>query len=141
MRLPRVRFKLRQMMAAVATVALITFAATWDRKPPAAVLRSAQKQVPGIKIQRIRPEVFNDRDAWEVKGIDQQGLIWLIDVSPSGEVLMIEPIYDTVNKIPLGAVGPIEDPHGGSREVVVARLETSGSFELLMRVSSRDLAR
>ena len=124
MRLPGVKVTVRWMMVAVATVAGITFAATREREPPEAVLRSAKKEVPGIKIQRIRPEVFGGRRAWEVKGIDGEGVIWLIDVSGSGEVLMKEPIYDTANNIPVGAISPVEDPRWGLQGLALTHLES-----------------
>jgi hypothetical protein len=108
------------MVLAVAAIAVITFVATQGSEPPEVVLRSAKKEVPGIKIQRVRAEVFGGRRAWEVKGIDGKGLKWLIDVSESGEVLLKEPIYETVNKIPLGAVCPLKDPRWGSHGVAFA---------------------
>ncbi len=141
MSLPRLRFTLRRMMVAVAAVAVITFAASRERGPPEVVLRSARKEIPGVKIQQVRPEVFNGRRAWEVRGIDGKGMFWLIDVPGSGEVLMKEPIYDTVNKIPLGAVRPLEVPRWGSHRVAVGSLESPELSELLTRISTRAAAR
>ncbi len=129
MSFPRVQFTVRRIMVAVAAVAVITFAATRWNEPPEAVLRAARKEIPGIKIQQIRPEVFNGQPAWEVRGIDGKGMIWLIDISGSGEVLWKEPIYDTVKKIPLGAVLPREDPRWGSRGAAVACLGFPGSSD------------
>ena len=126
MGLSRVRFTLRQMMVAVVAIAVITSAATRELGPPEAVLRAADKELPGIKIQRVRRELFNGIPAWAVRGIDGKGAIWEIDVSGSGEILMAEPIYDTVNKIHFGAVSPIEDPRRGLHVVALTQLEQYG---------------
>lgn len=59
---------------------------------PARVHVAARNKVPGLIMTSIQPEIVNQQRAWEVRGTDQNGTIWLIDVWDSGEVVGAEPI-------------------------------------------------
>ncbi len=87
----RVRFTVWRLMVAVAMVAICLWVGVrlWPRNR---VLAAARSSVPGIIIQSIRAEEFNQEPAWEVQGTDPAGTEWLLDISASGEVLMKEPI-------------------------------------------------
>jgi hypothetical protein len=57
-----------------------------------AAIRCAARTIPSIAIESVRPEQFNSEAAWEVRGTDPNGTVWLLDISVSGEVLMKEPV-------------------------------------------------
>jgi hypothetical protein len=86
MRITRVRFSVRAMMVAVAVVAIGLWAgmSVW---PPSRVLAAARGSVPGIVVQSIRTEKLNQTRAWEVRGTNPDGTVWLLDISAWGEVL------------------------------------------------------
>ena len=92
MRLPSVRFTIGSMMFAVAVVAICLRSARWASWPAGPVQAAARESVPGIIIQSVCPEKFNERPAWEVRGTDPGGAEWLLDISETGEVLMREPV-------------------------------------------------
>src|SRR4051794_39891176 len=90
MRLPRVRLTVRRLMMIVAVVAVCT----WGLRsgPTNRILAAARRAVPAIIITSMQPETFNQRPAWEVRGIDADGTQWLLEISASGEVIMKEPV-------------------------------------------------
>jgi hypothetical protein len=87
------KFTIRRLMLVVVISALLLLAVIQVVRtgPPAKVLNAVQKQVPGIKVESVRPEIFNKKPAWEVTGTDKKGVRWMIDVRSSGEILMYEP--------------------------------------------------
>ena len=59
---------------------------------PARIQVAARNEVPGLIITSVRPERVNQQKAWEVRGTDQNGTIWLIDILDSGIVVVAERI-------------------------------------------------
>jgi hypothetical protein len=61
------------------------------RALPTKVLEAAQKAVPGFKLNSYNSEIFGAEPAWELRGVDAKGHFQRLDISDSGEVILIEP--------------------------------------------------
>jgi len=101
MRPQLVWFRIWRLMIAGAVVALCIQSIIWTiefqpgsrRIPgPAKVDAAARNEIPGLIITSVLPEIDNQQKAWEVRGTDQKGIIRLICVWDSGEVIYAEPI-------------------------------------------------
>jgi hypothetical protein len=60
--------------------------------PPRRVLEAAQSKIKRDSIESIRHEWFGGRSAWEVRGMDEEGMLRQLDIADDGEFLMYEPI-------------------------------------------------
>ena len=60
--------------------------------PPLRVLGAARFKIKRDAIENIHHESFNGRSAWEVRGMDEEGVLWQLDIGDDGEILMYEPI-------------------------------------------------
>jgi hypothetical protein len=87
------RFTVRSLMLTVAAVSISLWAIVrvgtilWPADP---IIEAAKREVPGIIIESVRAETFNQQPAWDVRGIDPKGAEWIIDVSAESEVLCAE---------------------------------------------------
>jgi hypothetical protein len=92
------KFSIRWFLVFTAWAALLMFSIVQAMKPrppsiqgpPSSVLRAVQQEVPGMIVETIGPEIFNDKPAWVVTGTDPRGERWMLDVRPNGEMLMAE---------------------------------------------------
>ncbi len=61
------------------------------RPLPTNVREAAEKALPGFKLDSYNSERFSGEPAWELRGFDANGHFQRLDISDSGEVLLIEP--------------------------------------------------
>jgi hypothetical protein len=61
------------------------------RALPTKVIQAAEKALPGLKLNSYNSEIFGTEPAWELRGYDAKGHFQRLDISDSGEVILIEP--------------------------------------------------
>ena len=57
---------------------------------PPDVIKAAQSKFKGIAIEGVWHEIVNGQSAWEVRGMDEKGILWAIDITDNGKILMYE---------------------------------------------------
>lgn len=91
-----------RLVIAVAFLACCTSVVGWfvknrvvpSRIPcPGHIVDAAKKKVPGLIITSVSPERVNQERAWEIRGTDQSGTFWSIDILETGKVMMAERLY------------------------------------------------
>ncbi len=97
MRLPE--WRLLMLLFAVLITSFVVWLALYPgsftyppfRALPVRVVEAAEKSLPGFKLHSYNSEIFGTEPAWELRGYDAKGHFQRLDISDSGEVILIEP--------------------------------------------------